>query len=131
MTSVTQIEWLQSDHELTCPCCGKVVRNDSGQIVSDPCEHFLFFWDGELGGLEDCSLQFESALEKANGSADSLCDLVDLAQRTVERSSGRVKSRPANSNENDDAIIWQLDFFDHADGTVQKSDFIAFHTLAN
>ena len=126
MVQITQVEWLKSDDELNCPCCGARVRNGDGRIVDQPCEHFLFFWDGRLGGIEESSQSFDGVLDVSLPSED--CTLEKLAQVLNGSTGSDDVDRYSLLNSNFD--VWQIEFRDHADGPVERTDYIAFDSLA-
>ncbi|MEL7499027.1 MAG: hypothetical protein AAFN77_15575 [Planctomycetota bacterium] len=107
MATLIPIEWMQSDRRLDCPCCGHSVLNESGRVVSDPCSHFLFHWDGDLGGFDDCDDVTEHLLG----------DSVDFS---VENA---VHQLPTGIE------LLQIEVRDHACGPIQQTDYVAFNQL--
>lgn len=105
MATITSIEWMQSDRRLDCPCCGQNALNESGQVVSEPCRHFLFRWNGELGGFD----------EPDNATDELLIESLDFS---IELAASVLS---------EGIEVLQIDVRDHACGPIAQTDYVAFN----
>ena len=108
MAKVITVELLQPTRRFDCPCCGKLAIRDNGKPVANPCQHFLFAFDGDRGDFTDHADSIDALIDDASGIA------VDPSHEDL------VASLPA------DAMVYLIETRDHADGPVVRTDAVAF-----
>lgn len=112
MAKIVNIEWMQPTREFQCPCCSAKVLNTSGKVVNQPCQHFLFSWDGDRHDFADATSDIESILDDV-----SLEVTGPLDQPLVESLS-------------ESSVLFAVVIRDEALGPVVRTDVIAFDPLA-
>ena len=112
MAKIVNIEWMQPTREFKCPCCEAKALNAVGKVVSQPCCHFLFNWDGEREDFGDSTRDVESVLD------DVLLDVTGPLDKPL------VDSLSASS------VLFEVVIRDEALGPIVRTDVIAFDPLA-
>ena len=112
MAKIVNIEWMQSTREFQCPCCAAKALNSEGKVVSQPCRHFLFSWDGEREDFADSTADVESVLDDAALNVAGPLDkpLVDSLSKS--------------------SVLFEVVVRDDALGPIVRTDVIAFDPLA-
>ena len=108
MAKVITVELLQPTRRFDCPCCGKQTIRDNGKPVANPCQHFLFAFDGGRGDFTDHAESIDTLIDDASD--------IDVDPSHVDF----VESLPAN------ASVYLIETRDHADGPVVRTDGVAF-----
>ena len=112
MAKIVNIEWIKSTREFKCPCCAVKALNAVGKVVSQPCRHFLFSWDGEREDFADSTSDVESVLDDTSLDVTGPLDktLVDLLSES--------------------SVLFEVVIRDDALGPIVRTDVIAFDPMA-
>ena len=112
MAKIVNIEWMRLTRDFQCPCCGTNALKVDGNVVSQPCSHFLFSWDGNRQDFSDFTAGVESVLNNSAADLDG-----PLGKHLVD-------SLPES------AVLFEVTVRDEALGPVVRTDVVAFDPLA-
>ena len=111
MAKIVNIEWMHSTREFKCPCCAAKALNAAGEIVSQPCRHFLFSWDGEREDFADSASDVESILDDTSLDVTGPLD------------------KPLVDSLSESSVLFKVVIRDDALGPIVRTDVIAFDPL--
>ena len=112
MAKIVNIEWMQPTRKFQCPCCAAKALNSDGKIVSQPCRHFLFNWDGEREDFADSTSDVESVLDDVSLDVTGPLD------------------QPLVDSLSESSVLFEVIVRDEALGPIVRTDVIAFDPLA-
>ena len=103
---------MQSTREFKCPCCAAKALNADGKVVSQPCRHFLFNWNGQREDFGDSTRDVESALDDASLEITGPLD------------------KPLVDSLSESSVLFEVVIRDDALGPIVRTDVIAFDPMA-
>ena len=112
MAKIVNIEWVQPTRKFQCPCCAAKALDSDGKVVSEPCRHFLFNWNGEREDFGDSTSEVESVL---NNAALNVAGPLD---------------QPLVESLSESSVLFEVVIRDEAHGPVVRTDIIAFDPMA-
>ena len=112
MAKIVNIEWMQPTRKFQCPCCAAKALDSDGKVVSEPCRHFLFNWNGEREDFGDSTSEVESVLDDISLDVTGPLD------------------KPLIDSLSESSVLFEVVIRDEALGPIVRTDVIAFDPMA-